>query len=124
MKRKIAFCAVMILSFAVMSARAADISGKWTGQAQEKGDSREITFDLKVEGTKLKGTVTGAITGLILDGKVNGDELSFNVAMERGDEKRVFKVKGKVANNEIKFTLTREGAEGNGLELIAKRATK
>jgi hypothetical protein len=124
MKRGTVFCGVMILSLIVISARAADITGKWTGQAQEKGEAREIIFDLKVEGAKLKGAVSGAITGPILDGKVSGDELSFTVVMERGSEKRVFKVKGKIASNEIKFTLIREGSDGKGLELTAKRAAK
>jgi len=36
---------------------AADVNGKWKGQMQT-GD-RELTFDLKANGEKLTGTVTG-----------------------------------------------------------------
>jgi len=114
-----------ILALLASSAWAADLNGKWVGQAQEKGgEPREIIFDFKVTGAKLTGSVSGALNGPILNGRVNGDELSFNLSIGKEDSKRNLNFKGKVANGEIKFTATREGGEGRGLEFAARRAAK
>lgn len=58
----------MTLAF-VNSASAGDASGKWTAQVPGRdGQTRETTFNFKVEGEALTGTVSGrqgdrAITG-------------------------------------------------------------
>ena len=125
MRRKTIFYATAILSLAVGLVWAADLNGKWIGQVQEKGgEPREISFDFKVAGAKLTGTVAGALNGTISDGKVNGDELSFTLSVGKEGAKRILNFKGQVVNGEIKFTATREGGEGKGLEFIAKRAAK
>jgi len=125
MKRKTISYAIAILTLVASSAWAADLNGKWVGQAQEKGgEPREISFDFKVAGAKLTGSVAGALNGPILNGKVNGDELSFNLSSGKADSKRTINFKGKVVNGEIKFTATREGGEGRGLEFTAKRAVR
>ena len=125
MKRKTISYAMAILALVAGSVWAADLNGKWVGQAQEKGsEPREISFDFKVAGAKLTGSVAGALNGPIQNGKVNGDELSFNLSVGKEDSKRNIIFKGKVANGEIKFTATREGGEGRGLEFTAKRAVK
>ena len=125
MKRKTISYAIAILTLVASSAWAADLNGKWVGQAQEKGgEPREISFDFKVAGAKLTGSVAGALNGPILNGRVNGDELSFNLSSGKADSKRTINFKGKVVNGEIKFTATREGGEGRGLEFTAKRAVR
>ena len=104
---------------------AADLNGKWAGQVQEKGsEPREISFDFKVAGAKLTGTVAGALNGPIINGKVNGAELSFNLSVGKEAAKRILNFKGRVADGEIKFTATREGGEGRGLEFTARRAAR
>jgi len=125
MKKKNIFYAMAIWVLVANSVGAADLKGKWTGQVQEKGgEPREISFDFKVVGAKLTGTVAGALNGAILNGKVNGDELSFSLSIGKGDAKRILNFKGRMINGEIKFTVTREGGEGRGLEFTAKRAAK
>jgi len=116
MKRKTIFHAIALWALVVSSAWAADLNGKWVGQVQEKGgEPRDISFDFKV---------AGALNGPILNGRVNGDELSFNLSVGKEDSKRTINFKGKVANGEIKFTATREGGEGRGLEFTARREAK
>ena len=123
MKRKTIFYVMAILILAVGTVMAADLNGKWIGQVQEKGgEPREISFEFKVAGARLTGTVAGALNGSILNGKVNGDELSFDLSVGKEGAKRVLKFKGRASNGEIKFTATREGGEGRGLEFTAKRA--
>src|SRR5262245_52899267 len=125
MKRKTIFYAMAILVLAVVAVTAADLNGKWIGQVQEKGgEPREISFDFKVAGARLTGTVAGALNGPISNGKVNGDELSFDLSVGKEGSKRILNFKGRAANGEIKFTATRVGGEGRGLEFTAKRATK
>ena len=104
---------------------AADLNGKWIGQVQEKGgEPREISFDFKATGAKLTGTVAGALNGAISNGKVNGDELSFTLSVGKEGAKRILSFKGQLVNGEIKFTATREGGEGKGIEFTARRAAK
>jgi hypothetical protein len=125
MRRKTIFYVMAILSLAAGQVRAADLNGKWIGQVQEKGgEPREISFDFKVAGAKLNGTVAGALNGPISNGKVNGDALSFSLSVGKEGAKRTLNFKGQVVNGEIKFTATREGGEGKSLDFTARRPAK
>src|SRR5881396_1692738 len=113
MKKRPALYVVAILTLAVMSAWAADLSGKWTAQVQGRGgQTRETTFTFKVEEEKLTGTVSGGQNETpIADGKISVDEISFTVTMQRqGNTIKMFFFKQKAAY-EIKFTRTREGSD-------------
>src|SRR5262245_43904739 len=125
MRRKTIFYVMAILSLAVGLVRAADLNGKWIGEVQEKGgEPREISFDFKVTGAKLDGTVAGALNATISNGKVKGDELTFTISVGKDSAKRILNFKGQVVSGEIKFNATREGGEGKGLEFTARRAAK
>ena len=102
---------------------ASDVTGKWTAQVPGRdGTLRETTFNFKVDGDKLTGTVSGRQNdNPISDGKVKGDEISFTVKMSFGGNDVVLNYKGKVAGEEIKFSRTREGAD-QAQEFTAKRA--
>jgi hypothetical protein len=108
-------------AFAVLSL-AADVSGKWTAQVPGRGgETRETSFNFKVDGDKLTGTMStpqGEVP--ISDGKVSGDEISFTVSMNfnGNDVKLLFK--GTVSGSEIKFTRQREGGS-RVQEFTAKR---
>ena len=113
----------LMLTFAsllalAISARAADISGKWVGQVPRGDQTVETTFVFKADGEKLTGTVSDGQGGTlaIADGKISGDMVSFSVTTQRG--KRTFT--GTVSANEIKFK--REGGQ-NPSQFIAKRST-
>ena len=95
----------------------ADASGKWFGKVPARGDTlADTTFVLKVEGTKLTGTVDG-VRGLkpIANGQVSGDTISFLVEDERGNQS----FKGTVSGDEIKFTRT--GPNGQPRPFTATR---
>jgi hypothetical protein len=113
---------VLLLSLAG-AVCAADITGKWTAQVPGRdGTPRETTFNFKVDGDKLTGTVSGRQNdNPISDGKVKGDDISFTVKMSFGGNDVVLNYKGKVAGEEIKFSRTREGAD-QAQEFTAKRA--
>lgn len=90
---------------------AADVSGKWVAQVPGRGgQTRETTFNFKVDGGKLTGTVSGMQgDNPISDGKVSGDDISFTVALSFNGNDIKMNYTGKVAGDEIKFTRTVEG---------------
>jgi hypothetical protein len=107
----------------VSTVEAADATGKWTAQVPGRdGQTRETTFNLKVEGDKLTGTMTGRQGDIPLsDGKVQGDDISFTVTLNfQGNEVKL-DYKGKVAGDAIKMTRHREGSEQTA-EFTANRA--
>jgi hypothetical protein len=123
MKRKIAYYAVFFALAFVIPAAAADIGGRWTAQVPGRdGQPRETTFNFKVEGNKLTGTVSGRQgDNPISDGKIDGDEISFTVALNIGGSSVKLLYKGKVSGDEIKFIRTREGSDQAAREFTATR---
>jgi len=121
MKSKLILLSVL-LSIAV-AVWASDVTGKWTALIPGRdGQMRETTFNFKVEGDKLTGTISGRQSDFpISEGKVKGDDISFTVTQSFGGNEVKSNYKGKVAGDEIKFTRTREGSD-QSLEIIAKRA--
>src|SRR5687767_8022333 len=119
MKLRVCVLATLVLTLLAGIVAAADVTGKWIAQVPgREGQTRETTFNFKVEGEKLTGTVSGRQgDNPIADGKVSGDTISFTAA--GGQAKLIFK--GTVSGDEIKFTRQREGAE-NVQEFTAKRA--
>jgi len=113
-----------VVGLAVLAtvAQAADVTGKWIAQVPGRGgETRETTFNLKVDGESLTGTMSGRQGDVALtDGKIKEDALSFNVAMSfQGNDVR-FSYKGKVSGDEIQFTRQREGSD-RSQEFTAKR---
>ena len=87
------------------------------------GETREVTFNFKADGNQLSGSVSTARGEVnIADGKIDGDEISFNHVMEfNGNQVKII-YKGKVSGDEIKFTRQREGGQ-RAAEFTAKRAS-
>jgi hypothetical protein len=108
---------------------AADVTGKWTAEMQGRnGNTMTITMNLKADGDKLTGTVSGSRGGEaeISDGKVQGDNISFKVVREFNGNQITSLYKGKVDGDTIHFSMTMEGGPMSGgqpREFDAKRAT-
>ena len=118
-------CAVLcLLGVFAFAAAAADVSGKWTAETPGRdGQTMTNTFNLKVDGSTLTGTMS-TMRGdqEISNGKVDGDNISFNVVfnMQGNEMKMVYT--GKVEGDQIKFTRERDGGGGRKQEFVAKRA--
>lgn len=128
--RTVSICFVAALTMAA-TVWAADISGKWTAQAQ----GADITLNFKVEGTTLTGTLEnsqmpGAVP--IKDGKIDGDNVSFTIVRKFGETEMQIMWKGKVVGEEIRFKRETAGGgmggpgggAGGGAaeEIVARRA--
>jgi len=113
--------ALFVLVFATVW--AADVSGKWISEfTTPDGSTRQSTFTFEVSGETVTGTVASTRgENKIEEGKIVGDDLSFNVTRNFGGNDMKFVYKGKVAGDEIKFTVTVADGERT-FEMTAKRA--
>jgi hypothetical protein len=116
-------CAVLMLATANLSAadKKADPTGTWTWTAAGRngGEGRKMTAKLKAEGDKLTGSVVTPgreggepRTTEISDGKVTGEDISFNVVREFNGNKMTQKFTGKVAGDTIKGKISFQGRDG------------
>jgi hypothetical protein len=101
----------------------ADVTGKWKGPMQT-GDG-EAVLTLKCDNNVVTGTMLG-IDGKekpIIDGKLEGDNISLTVATEwQGNPMKLF-VKGKVSGDQMQINI----AADNGYwstDATVKRETK
>ena len=140
MRTKILVMTVVVLSFMLATAWGADITGKWKGTMDMMGQSMELGFTFKVNGSELTGTSVGpqGEEYPISDGKVEGDDLSFVVKVT-GQMEMTINYKGKIVGEDIKLTMQMDmggmgappggggpggGGPGGGMEppeLILKR---
>jgi hypothetical protein len=124
MRSKLSFLAGAIALAASTAVFAADLTGKWVAQVPGRdGQTREQTFNLKAEGEKLTGTVSGRQgDNPIVDGKVKGDEVSFDVNVKFQDREMKMSYTGKLAGDELKLTRKVQGSDRPAQEFTAKRA--
>jgi hypothetical protein len=121
MKRTIRIACFLALLLSL--AMAADISGKWTGDMPGRGgDTSPTTFNFKVDGEKLGGTMTGPQGDIPLqEGKVAGNQISFSTTLDFGGNSVKIVYKGTVNGDQIKMAREREGS-GQPREYTIKRS--
>lgn len=107
-----------ILLALAISAFAADPTGKWAASMPGRGgNTMTVTFNLKADGDKLTGTVSGMRGDTdISDGKVDGDNVSFSVVRQFNGNTFKTNYKGALEGDTIHFTMVREGGNGAGGE--------
>jgi hypothetical protein len=133
MTKKLLFMTSILLVVA-LGAFAADINGKWTYEqaGRQGGNPRTITLNLKSDGSNLTGTVSGMMGRggggggdmQISNGKVDGNNVSFETKMEYNGNTRVTKYEGTLSGDDLKLKVTRETQNGpTTTEVTAKRST-
>lgn len=138
MPKKLLFVGTILL-LAICIAMSADaIGGKWTmsQQASNGGPPRVTTFELKADGMTLTGTVTAPMGGrgggaapaptpiAITNGKVNGNNIKFDVVREFAGNPVTTKYQGTVSGDTMHIKQTID--LGNGPRTVegdAKRVT-
>jgi hypothetical protein len=113
-------CAVLFILAALCL--AAGVDGRWKAQMEGQNGARTLVFDLKSDAARLTGTLTGLLDRQleILEGKIDGESLSFAVNSEWQGNPVKLVYKGKVAGDEMKLTMgTEDGGWSTGL--TAKR---
>ncbi len=102
---QLAVCLTLTLAFTASAEdKKTDVTGTWKSSfTNQNGQVRESTFKLKAEGDKLTGTVSGRNNDTTIEeGKVKGDEISFQVTREMNGNKVTTKYTGKVSGDTIK----------------------
>lgn len=98
-----------LLAMTCMSVFAADVTGKWVGEATGRGGAPNFTF--KQDGSTLTGSTAGrGGETQISNGKVDGDKVSFEVTREFNGNSMTVKYSGTVSGNTM--TLSMETARG------------
>ena len=101
------FAIVVGLMLLAAPAFAADVDGKWSGTVSTPMGDIPVAYEFKSEGTTLTGTTLGIDGGSvpIKDGKVDGNNISFNVTLDFGGMAIDLSVQGRcVTPSEIKMT--------------------
>ena len=96
------FALFAMLSFSCL---AADVSGNWKGTAESQNGTIERTFSFKVNGAKLTGETVSSTAGksTIIDGKVDGDKVSFTINLKIQDNEMTVKYSGVVSGDSLKL---------------------
>ena len=115
---------LILLALCAVTVSAADISGTWKATADFGNGTMERTFVFKVDGDKLTGKTTSSMTGesTLVDGKVDGNNVSFTITVKFQDNEMKLNYKGKVDGNEIKFTVENPNG-GQTIEWKAKKVS-
>ena len=118
------FALIGFLALTVASLTAADVTGKWAGSFAVNDTKVELTFDLKISGNALTGTVGGLPTASveIKDGKIDGAKLTFWVVTDYQGSPVKLVYTGELSGAEIKFTMGTEDGSWS-TELGAKRGS-
>jgi hypothetical protein len=86
MKKKSWLTGLLVLSVAAGMAAAIDLTGKWVGTLDMSGGSYPLTYNFKVDGEKLTGTVESPDgTADIDSGVVKNNNLKFNLTLSNGE---------------------------------------
>jgi hypothetical protein len=115
-------CAIALALFLIaVPAFAADVDGNWEGTVSTPGGDFPANFTFKADGAKLTGSTAGfdGAPVQIMDGKVDGKNISFTVTFDFGGMPFPISYKGVVSANEIKITAD---AAGMPLEFVLKKA--
>jgi hypothetical protein len=109
MIRKTILATFVLLAAMATLALAADVSGTWTASFDTQVGVQKYTYTFKVDGNKLTGKAKSELANSesdILEGTVNGDDISFVENLNFQDMPLRIVYKGKIAGDEIKFTRT------------------
>jgi hypothetical protein len=105
------------------TALAQSVDGVWEGEVQGRNGLQKATFTFKVDGGKLTGKVTTQRGDAeIVDGKVEGDQISFKTPLSFGGNNVTIVYTGKINGNEIAFKRVIQEFDRSS-EFTAKRKT-
>jgi hypothetical protein len=116
------------LFFIAAFAFSADIDGKWSGQYNSgMGEPMSFLFNFKADGNTLTGTAPGGpdSTIPIKEGKIDGNNISFAVAVDFGGQEMKFNYKGVLQGDQIELSFEIAGVppmeDGAPQKFVVKR---
>jgi hypothetical protein len=133
MTKKLLIAGMILLAVALVALAADAVTGKWVSETQGRdGTPRQTTYDLKADGAKLTGTATGGMGGgggapapaQISNGKVDGNNVTFEVTRDFGGNSMTMKYVGVVSGSDMKLTITMPGFNGGDPRVTEATAKK
>lgn len=117
------FTAIALMGLFVLGAAAADVNGKYAAETTGRRGPQTIVFDLKTDGAKLTGTVSGRgpEPAAIENGKVDGDTITFQTTMNMQGNTMKMNYTGKVSGDSIEFTAEMDGGGRGPQKYTAKK---
>jgi hypothetical protein len=113
--------AVLMFALGTVTALAADFNGKWTADVQGRNGTQTITFDFHVDGSTLTGKITTPRGDMdIANGKVDGDNISFDQVMNFNGNSMTISYKG-TADGPDSIKFTRQFGDRPAMDFVAKR---
>jgi hypothetical protein len=104
-----------ISAMAAFSLIAADLAGTWKGSMNTQAGDTQVTITIK-PGAALAGKVqAGEYETDIVNGKISGDEISFEMKIGPG----TVSYQGNVSGNEMKLDVV--GTQGDKYKLVCTR---
>ncbi len=111
-KTVLSLCVILLSLTAVI---ASPVDGKWKATVEGPEGEMELQYVFKSDGEKLTGSLVTPMGELeIQNGKINGNEFSFDLDMMGN----VMPVKGKVVGDKLELTM--EGVPGDGKTILEK----
>ncbi len=111
------FALVLLLTAGI--AYAADIDGKWEGELDMMGQKMPVSYTFKAEGNVLTGSTPIMDQEMqIQDGKIDGNNISFSIVMNMGQEMKI-DYKGVLSGDELKLSFD---MMGQTTEILLKKA--
>ena len=138
MTKKLLFAGMILLVVALVALAADAVTGKWVYETPGRdGTPRQTTYNLKADGAKLTGDVAGGMGGRgggggggapapapISNGKVDGNNISFEVTRDMGGNSFTMKYEGVVSGSEMKLKITRPDFQGGGAPVTTEATAK
>jgi hypothetical protein len=119
--RRASLMTVLLVLVSMAPISAADITGKWTASFDTQIGKQDYTYEFVVKDSTLTGKMKSNLgESDVLDGKVDGDKVTFGELLKfEGMEVKITYTGKVVSADEIKFT--RNVADFATEELVAKR---
>lgn len=122
MQKRTVCAFALFLALTSVAAWAADVTGTWNGSISGPNGDFNLTYVFKQDGAKLTGTLSGPTDPLpIVNGKVDGDKISFSVTVNMGGNAVKFSMKGTIKGEEIVITTTNDAGMDMGGDMTIKR---
>jgi hypothetical protein len=82
----------------------AGIDGKWTGTIDGGGGPTQLVYNFKADGATLTGFTTGpdGMEVKLSDGKIDGNNISFNLTLGFGGQSITMAAKGVLFGSDLK----------------------
>src|ERR1019366_6582043 len=106
----------LLICVCAFTGSAVDVTGTWQGQATDpQGSAHDLTLNLKADGNTLTGTILmKRAPQAISNGKIDGDQISFDVVAsgpDQGADSQKLTFTAKVTGNQMQGSATLPGGD-------------